>query len=195
MPEIDIRDVNNLGASEFRIGVENYKEKTCYFNYNKKDRVFNRFLAVRKKTPDREIVFSTVKLKNKSNKSEDIYYNLGDKLRKFVNVRIQPEQRIRKVDKTEIRDQHLTEEEKNNATIMRESAKNWNFFQNKNAILKKENNKPYTTIRIKSRVFLSNISYVDVNEEDFYNKGFTFDVYSLVVKNLNPFSLERKTSD
>ena len=124
MPEIDIRDVNNLGASEFRIGVENYKEKTCYFNYNKKDRVFNRFLAVRKKTPDREIVFSTVKLKDKSNKSEDIYYNLGDKLRKFVNVRIQPEQRIRKVDKTEIRDQHLTEEEKNNATIMRESAKN-----------------------------------------------------------------------
>ena len=195
MPEIDIRDVNNLGASEFRIGVENYKEKTCYFNYNKKDRVFNRFLAVRKKTPDREIVFSTIKLKNKSNKSEDIYYNLGDKLRKFVNVRIQPEQRIRKVDKTEIRDQHLTEEEKNNATIMGESAKNWNFFQNKNAILKKENNKPYTTIRIKSRVFLSNISYVDVNEEDFYNKGFTFDVYSLVVKNLNPFSLEGKTSD
>ena len=97
--------------------------------------------------------------------------------------------------KQTIGDQHLTETEKNNTTIMEESAKNRNFFQNKNAILKKENNKPYTTTRIKSKKFLSNISYVGVNKEDFYKKGFIFDVYSLVVKNLNLFSLERKTGD
>ena len=84
--------------------------------------------------------------------------------------------------KQTIGDQHLTEIEKNNTKIMEESAKNRNFFQNKNTILKKENNKPYTTTRIKSKKFLSNISYVGVNKEDFYNKGFIFDVYPLVVK-------------
>ena len=48
---IDIRDVNNLGQSKFRTVAENDKEQTCY---NKKDRVFNRFLAIRRKTPDSE---------------------------------------------------------------------------------------------------------------------------------------------
>ena len=31
--------------------------------------------------------------------------------------------------------------------------------------------------------------------EDFYNVNFVFDVYSLITKNLNPFSLDRKLSD
>ena len=78
---------------------------------------------------------------------------------------------------------------------MDESARNQDFFKIITLSKKKENIKPYTKIRIKSRNFLSNISYVGVNKEDFYNKGFLFDVYSLIVKNLNPCSLERKTSD
>ena len=45
---IDIRDVNNLVPSKFRTGAENDKEQTCYFNYNKKDRDFNRLLFIRK---------------------------------------------------------------------------------------------------------------------------------------------------
>ena len=49
-----------------------------------------------------------------------------------------------------------------------------------------------TTRHIKSRNFLSNISYVGITKEDFYNKNFVFDVYSLITKNLNPFSLKRK---
>ena len=100
---IDIRDVNKLGLSKFRTGAENDREQTCYFNHNKKDRVFNRFLAIRKKAPDSEIVLSIVNLTNKSNKSEDKYYNIGDKLEEFGNVRIQPEQIIRKHDKTDDR--------------------------------------------------------------------------------------------
>ena len=43
-----MRHVNNLGPSKFRTGAENKKKQICYFNYNKKDRTFNRFLAVRK---------------------------------------------------------------------------------------------------------------------------------------------------
>ena len=49
--------------------------------------------------------------------------------------------------------------------------------------------------RIKSRNFLSNISYVAINKEDFHNENFIFDIYLLVTKNLNPFSLNRKLND
>ena len=87
---IDIRHVNNLGPSKFRTGVKNDKEQTCYFNYNKKDRAFNRLLAVRKETSANEIVFSIVSLMDKSNRFEYIYYKLGDELREFDDDRVQP---------------------------------------------------------------------------------------------------------
>ena len=61
--------------------------------------------------------------------------------------------------------------------------------------IEKTSIKPYTTTRIKSRNFLSNISYVGITKEDFYNRNFVFDVYALVTKNVNPFQLERKISD
>ena len=50
--------------------------------------------------------------------------------------------------------------------------------------------KSLTTRHIKSRNFLSNISYVGITKEDFYNKNFVFDAYSLITKNLNLFSLK-----
>ena len=53
----------------------------------------------------------------------------------------------------------------------------------------------YSPTRIKSRNFLSNISYTGISKNDFYNESFILDVYVLIVKNLNPFSLNRKVSD
>ena len=53
----------------------------------------------------------------------------------------------------------------------------------------------YSPTRIKSRNFLSNISYTGINKNDFYNENFILDVYMLLVKNLNPFSLSRKVTD
>ena len=53
----------------------------------------------------------------------------------------------------------------------------------------------YSPTRIKSRNFLSNISYTGINKSDFYNESFILDVYVLLVKNLNPFSLQQKVSD
>ena len=70
------------------------------------------------------------------------------------------------------------------------SAKSQDFFQDNNPLGKK-----YTTTQIKSRNFLSNITYVGINKEDFYNENFIFDVYFLVTKNLNPFSLDRNLAD
>ena len=85
-----------------------------------------------------------------------------------------------------------TENQTNDEKIkdMGESAKSQDFFQDNNAIGKK-----YTTTRIKSRNFLSNIAYIGINKEDYYNKNFVFDVYLLLTKNLNPFSLDRKLAD
>ena len=75
-----------------------------------------------------------------------------------------------------------------------ESAKSLDFFQS-NKTSNKKTGRKYITTRIKSRYFLSNISYVGINKEDFYNQNFTFDIYLLMTKNLNPFSLDRKLND
>ena len=40
-----------------------------------------------------------------------------------------------------------------------------------------------------------NISYTGISKNDFYNENFILDVYVLLVKNLNPFSLSRKVTD
>ena len=42
---------------------------------------------------------------------------------------------------------------------------------------------------------MSNISYTGINKNDFYNESFILDVYVLIVKNLNPFSINRKVAD
>ena len=71
-----------------------------------------------------------------------------------------------------------------------ESAKSQDFFENNNTIKVK-----YTTTRIKSRNFLSNIAYVGINKKDYYNRNFIFDVHLLLTKNINPFYLDRKLAD
>ena len=79
-----------------------------------------------------------------------------------------------------------------NLEVMDKPAKRQDFSHNKN------NNtigKRYNTTRIKSRNFLSNIAYLGINKEDYYSESFVFDVYLLVNKNLNPFSLDRKLVD
>ena len=55
--------------------------------------------------------------------------------------------------------------------------------------------KLYTTTQTKSRNFLSNILFLGITKEDFYNHSFVFNVYTLVTKNLNPFLLERIIAD
>ena len=53
----------------------------------------------------------------------------------------------------------------------------------------------YSSTRIKSRNFLSNISYTGISKIYFYNENFILDVFVLIAKNLNPFSLSRKITD
>ena len=104
-----MRHVNNLGLSKFRTGAKNGKEQICYFNYNKKDRTFHQFLAVRKQTSAGKIIFSVVNLTDKSNKLEDSYYKIGDELREFDYDRVQFKQRIREFDQGHANRQRATE--------------------------------------------------------------------------------------
>ena len=99
---------------------------------------------------------------------------------------------------TLVEKQQLTENNNNEDNLqpelMDKSGKIPDFFQdNKSSVEKTE--RKYTTTRIKLRNFLSNISYVGINKEDFYNENFIFDVYLLITKNLNPFLLDQKLTD
>ena len=71
-----------------------------------------------------------------------------------------------------------------------ESAKSPDFFQDNKSTENVE--RKYTKTRIKSRNFLLNMVFVGINKEGFYNENFIFDIYLLVTKILNPFSLDRK---
>ena len=79
---------------------------------------------------------------------------------------------------------------KKNLQVVDESAKSQDFFQDNNAL-----GKQCTTTQIKSTKFVSNITYVGINKEDYYNENFIFDVYLLVTKNLKLFSLDRKLAN
>ena len=81
------------------------------------------------------------------------------------------------------------------------SEKSQDFSQQNNKIVNRHKIRytatriKYSPTRIKSRNFLSNISYTGINKNDFYNESFILDVYVLIVKNLNPFSMNRKVAD
>ena len=106
--------------------------------------------------------------------------SINDQLNELVKVALWKKQAL-----TENRDSIQQE-------ITDESAKSPDFFRDNKPTEKTE--KKYMTARIKSRIFLSTISYVGTNN-DFYNENSIFDVYLLVTKNLNPFSLDRKLND
>ena len=93
---IDMRHVNDLGAAKFRTGAKNNKGQVCYYNYNKKDGAFNRFLTVRSQTSTDAIVFSIVDFIDKSKRYKDICFKISDELREFNNVSLQPEPTIRR---------------------------------------------------------------------------------------------------
>ena len=104
-------------------------------------------------------------------------FNVGEQFNELVKV-------------THSEKQMMTDPTNNNVQLIDESAKSQDFFQDINPPGKK-----YTTTRIQSRNFISNIAYVGKNKEDFYNKNFILDVYLLATKNINLFSLDRKLAD
>ena len=93
------------------------------------------------------------------------------------------------------------DEEKKEIVGEGETEKNHDFFPTEKSIAKRKKVRytatriKYSPTRVKSRNFLSNISYNSINKADFYNENFILDVFILLVTNLNPFSLQHKISD
>ena len=92
-----------------------------------------------------------------------------------------------------VEDPGLKKEPKAEMKQENKPAKSQDFFQNNKAA--NHQKIKYTTTRIKFRNFLSNIAYIGINKEEYYNKNLPFDLYMLSTKNLNPFSLDRKLAD
>ena len=99
----------------------------------------------------------------------------SENLNKLVKATLTEQQHV----KAEIETATINNE---NINYMDESAKSHDFFQDNNAVGKK-----HTTTCIKSRNFLSNIAYVGINKEDYYNRNFIFDFYLLLKKKSKSF--------
>ena len=192
---IDTRDINDLGPGKFRTSADNETRQICYYNRIKSNTSFNSFLATREQTSQKGTTkFSTDKVISNINNADVNYLELGDKLKRINNdnniefklERASGNSFIRGGSKSENRGQNKPRDYRyKHGRVSKKPG-----FQDNNAIKVK-----YTTTRIKSRNFLFNIAYVGVNKEDYYNNNFVFDVYLLLTKNLNLFSLHRKLAD
>ena len=93
---IDTRDVNDLGPAKFQ--TDNNKEQICYYNRNKRDTSFNSFLAVRKQTSSTsEIIFSIDKVIDMTNRNNNIYFEINNKLSDFRNDNIQYRRQVQRI--------------------------------------------------------------------------------------------------
>ena len=54
---IDCHNFNSIGSSKYRNSAESDKQLICYYNRNKKDKLFNKFLSVRKQSTVDRIIF------------------------------------------------------------------------------------------------------------------------------------------
>ena len=91
--------------------------------------------------------------------------------------------------------------EKEIKEIGTQTEKSPDFFPTEKSIAKRKKVRytatriKYSPTRVKSRNFLSSISYSSINKADFYNENFILDVFILIVKNLKPFSIQHKILD
>ena len=70
---IDTKDANELGPAKFRTQVDNNSQQLCYYIRNKRDKIFNTFLAIRKQTSTGEkIIFSIGKIIDNTTKNKTI---------------------------------------------------------------------------------------------------------------------------
>ena len=58
-------------------------EKFCYYNRNKRDKSFNRFLAIRKQNTGKNIIFEVKNITEETKTGDFDYYELNNELDKF----------------------------------------------------------------------------------------------------------------
>ena len=212
---IDTRDVNDFGPGKFRTSVNNREEQVCYFKRNKSDTHFTSFSALH--TQAEPIRFSidkanstlilSIKALTSMLKVQCLMESLRDNFNKLVQKTLTMEDPRIKNEPTATNYMTTLQSQptySSNNEVDYSEEKSQDFSQQKSESSKIVNRHrikytatriKYSPTRIKSRNFLSNISYTGINKSDFYNENFILDVYVLLVKNLNPFSLSRNISD
>ena len=113
-----------------------------------------------------KIIFSVVKIIDKTNRNDAIYRDISYELDGFNNDIVQFEQSVWGIRENSTGRETI--DRTNTQKMIDKSAKSQDFFQsNKDKIERK-----YTTTRIKPREFLSNNEHVGINREDFYDENF-----------------------
>ena len=124
-------------------------------------------MAARQQTSQEgEIKFSFAKVIDNTNRAKVIYSEVRDELSNLKNDNIQSKIQWASESNT-VRTTTVTRRDRHQRVYTGDGRISKNLFQDNNAIAKK-----YLTTRIKSRNFLSNIAYVGINKEDYYNRNF-----------------------
>ena len=74
---------NSIGPSKYRTSDESDTRQICYYNRNKKDKLFNRFLSERKQCADEDITFEIKTITEETNDGNINYYELNNELDEF----------------------------------------------------------------------------------------------------------------
>ena len=204
---IDTRDINKIGPRKFSTFAENGEIQTYFYNRNKSDVYSDSYLAKH-----------VVSLRNIKFFIEKTNFNCFDPLyksfefdQKISNLNLPESEEHSKSGKESIKKimedfQNIEqsqkipflesdEEQQPEEQIIEKKQNSCQKTANRHGVKYTATRIKYSPIRIKSRNFLSNISYTGINKNGFYNESFILDAYFLLVKNLNPFSLQRKLSD
>ena len=197
-------DCGKNSPSKYRTEADNNVRQTCFFSQKKKDRVFDRFTSHNLEPGNRDSLIFKIELSDKNSiKEEHLPYN---QLLSKGNCNVQ----VKDDNRCDDRRNFQGKSAENEPDITRcyeteqkpENDHDFSFLeeanQNKENVMSrhlKRRIKPYKSSRIKARNFLSNISYTGVKSEDFADNNFTFGTITLLTKNINPFSLERKIVD
>ena len=85
---IACRNFNSLGPSKFRTNAESATEHICYYNRNKKDKSFNRFLARRKQSTGESIIFEIKNIIEQTKPGDFAYCDINNELEEFNDGRV-----------------------------------------------------------------------------------------------------------
>ena len=191
-------DCRKTSPAKYRTSAESNFEQFCYFVQNKKDGLFNKFLAKKNLQSKNPLVF---KIDSVISVAENGETKMFKAVQELTNLAKQNDGNKEGNCGTKIADEpkRFDREYFGGRKKMEEDL---DFFFSNNASQPKKKRKyettkikPYNTTRIKSCNFLTNISYMGVKEEDLFDRSFVFDVHTLTTKKGNPFSLERNIFD
>ena len=85
---INCRKFSSIGPSKYRTRAESDTRQICYYNRNKKDKIFNKFLDIRKQGTGEDIIFEIKNIFEETNNGQISYYELNNELNEFNMAQI-----------------------------------------------------------------------------------------------------------